>query len=233
MYSEDNLLPISALQHLAFCPRQWGLMYLEGIWAENLLTAEGSQLHEIADEAARRLEDGKIIVNGLRLRSLKFGLVGRADIVEFHCDNTDYLMNRDGRELLLSDLVCDNFNLTPYPVEYKHGKPKVDLCDEIQLCAQALCLEEMLEIEVPEGAIFYGKPRRRTEVVFEDSLRNETIATARKLHELTSLGKTPLAKYEKKCRSCSIMQYCMPKSAGRGKSARRYMHDQLNSGEED
>ncbi len=232
MFSEDDLLPISALQHLAFCKRQWGLMYLEGIWAENLLTVEGSQLHEKADEPSHQIQDGVLIARGLKLRSLRIGLIGRADVVEFHNIPLKHLLA--GREDNVSntpnifDLIKREMDIVPFPVEYKHGKPKIDLCDEVQLCAQALCLEEMLEIEAPRGAIFYGKPRRRTGVDFDDKLRRATEEYAAELHHLTLLGKTPIAKYEKKCKSCSIMDYCLPKSAGHGKSARKYISDQID-----
>lgn len=150
VFDEADLLPVAALQHLKFCERQWGLMYLEGIWAENILTAEGKTLHERVDEDTIRLDGDILIASGLRLRSLKLGLTGRADLVEFHpTDESEDI----GAEISLERIVRTR---KPFPVEFKHGRPKFDICDEVQLCAQALCLEEMLGVSIPNGGIFYG-----------------------------------------------------------------------------
>jgi CRISPR-associated exonuclease Cas4 len=203
MYSEDELLPLSALQHLVFCERQWALIHLEQQWAENRLTAEGRQMHERADEGKDEIRDGVRICRGLNLRSLRLGLVGRADVVEFHPDV------KSGKSL-------------PFPVEYKRGRPKLDRCDEVQLCAQALCLEEMLEIRVPAGAIFYGQPRRRAEINFDAELRQETENLAARLHVLNAARITPKARYEKKCDHCSLYSICLPKTTG-ALSAQKYL----------
>ncbi|MEM5790240.1 MAG: CRISPR-associated protein Cas4, partial [Syntrophobacteraceae bacterium] len=177
MYHEDDLLPLSALQHLIFCERQCALIHVEQAWEENRLTTEGMLLHERVHEVGAETRAGVRIERGVALRSLKLGLTGKADVVEFH---------REGRAWL------------PFPVEYKRGKPKPDECDLVQLCAQAMCLEEMLCIDVPEGAIFYGQPRRRLEVVFDDGLRNRTAAAAKALHEMIAEGRTPPGRYEKR-----------------------------------
>ena len=227
MYDEDDLLPISALQHLVFCPRQWGLIHLEGLWAENRRTAEGHQLHERAhtgpDEARGELR----IVRGLRLHSLRLGLVGQADVVEFHQlpdepDSTTRDPPPAGPPL---GVVIPNARgrWQPCPVEYKRGRPKVIDCDRVQLCAQALCLEEMLTTGVPAGAIFYGRTRRRHDVSFDAGLRRETESFVERLHELTALARTPPGKYSQKCENCSLMKMCLPKSAGAGRSARAYL----------
>lgn len=221
VFSEDDLLPISALQHLAFCERQWGLIYLEGIWGENRLTVEGRHLHERVDEYAVEKRGAVRIVRSLRLRSLRLGLTGIADVVEFHrLDDADA---KEGIPISGSSGYWRSF-----PVEYKRGRPKPDHCDAVQLCAQALCLEEMLKVGVPRGAVYYGKPRRRQDFEFDDALRRETEALAARLHVLYQAGKTPIAQYEKKCNSCSLYESCMPKTIGAMRSVSRYLRKALS-----
>ncbi len=203
MFSESDLLPLSALQHLAFCERQWGLIHLEQQWSENRLTAEGRLLHQNADSEATELRDGVRVSRGLRIRSLGYGIAGRADVVELRPEG-------------------------PRPVEYKRGKPKAGDFDEIQLCAQAFCLEEMLEVSIPEGDLFYGQPRRRTPVLFDETLRRRTVGLIERLHNLTRIAVTPQAAYAPKCKSCSLLQVCAPKVTG-GKSAQQYMRAALLS----
>ena len=194
--ADSALVPLSALQHLVFCPRQCALIHLEGAWAENLLTAEGRVLHERVDEAAGETRRGVRIARGVALRSRRRGLVGKADVVEFHA-------RRSGPP-------------QPYPVEYTRGKPKPHDADRVQLCAQALCLEEMLGMPVPRGALFYGEPRRRQEVAFDDALRARTEEAAKAVHALLAGGVTPPPEPGAKCRSCSLEAFCLPKaSAGR------------------
>lgn len=200
MYDENELLPLSALQHLMFCERQCALIHIEQAWAENRLTAEGRIMHEKAHEGGTESRGNVRTARGLRVRSLRLGLIGQADVVEFH-------RQIDGPPI-------------PFPVEYKRGKPKENRCDDVQLCAQAMCLEEMLNVRVPAGALFYGQPRRRTEVVFDAGLRSLTEQTAAKLHALISRGVTPAAVYEKKCESCSLKGVCLPDAT---RSARRYL----------
>ena len=194
---------LSALQHYAYCPRQCALIHIEQAWSENVFTAEGKIMHEKADSNKCESRGNVRIDYSVPLRSVRCGLVGKADVVEFH--KTD-----DGRWL-------------PFPVEYKRGKPKADNCDKVQLCAQAICLEEMLNVVIPEGALFYGQTRRREDVVFDDALRTETEETARKVHELIKSGITPKADYSKKCESCSLLELCMPKTCGKTKSASKYL----------
>ncbi|MBP2316282.1 CRISPR-associated protein Cas4 [Azospirillum soli] len=190
---DAGLAALSALQHLAFCPRQCALIHLEGTWAENLLTAEGRVLHERVDEAPGETRRGVRVARAVALRSVRLGLIGKADVVEFRS-------RRSGPP-------------QPYPVEYKRGKPKPHDADRIQFCAQALCLEEMLETPVPRGALFYGEPRRREEVAFDDALRARTEETARALHALLAAGVTPPPEPAAKCRSCSLEPFCLPKAA--------------------
>jgi CRISPR-associated exonuclease Cas4 len=211
MYCEDDLLSISALQHLVFCRRQCALIHTEQLWSENVFTAEGRGLHEKVHESEAESRAGVRIVRGLRLRSLELGLVGQADVVEFHQDSSGGAVpGLEGR-------------YRAFPVEYKRGKPKVDACDEVQLCAQAICLEEMLGMSIARGALFYGRPRRRTEVEFTEALRQQTRETAGKLHELLRSGRTPTAAYEKKCESCSLLERCLPQITGVRKNIRHYL----------
>lgn len=211
MYSESDLLPISALQHWLFCPRQCGLIHLEQVWEENVFTAQGRGMHERVHEADNENRPGLRIVRGLRVRSHRLGLIGQADVVEFHASETGVPL--DGAAGLWR----------PYPVEYKRGKPKLDACDEVQLCAQALCLEEMLGATIAAGAFFYGRPRRRKEVEITAELRRQTEAAAAELHALIADGRTPVARYSKKCNACSLYNRCLPKTTGLKKNIDLYL----------
>jgi CRISPR-associated exonuclease Cas4 len=193
MYTEDELIQLSALQHLVFCERQCALIHIEQMWSENLFTAEGRIMHDKVDTANRESRGNIRIEYGVPMRSLRLGLIGKADAVEFH--------------------RMDDGIWIPFPVEYKRGKPKMDDCDKVQLCAQAICLEEMLDVEINNGALFYGQTRRREEVVFDEKLRRETEDAARKVHALIELGTTPKAEYSKKCKKCSLYELCMPKAS--------------------
>jgi CRISPR-associated exonuclease Cas4 len=210
-YSEDDLLPLSGLQHLVICEQQWGLIHIEQVWSENRLTAEGRVLHDRAHEAGSESRPGLRIARGLRLRSLRLGISGQADVVEFRATpNGVALPGEDGLWQAL-------------PVEYKRGRPKRDRCDQVQLCAQALCLEEMFGSMLPEGALFYGTPRRRQDVVFSPALRTETETLAARMHELYRARVTPRAVYSPKCEKCSLLGTCMPKTLGGGRAVERYM----------
>lgn len=200
---------ISALQHYSFCSRQCSLIHLEQVWAENRLTAEGRLLHERVHEQEGETRAGVRIERGLPLRSLRLGLVGVADVVEFH-------RQADG-------------NWRPFPVEYKRGKPKPDRCDEVQLCAQALCLEEMMRVEVLEGALFYGKIRRRHDVAFTPELRLEVGKTINGVRRLLETGITPPAVFDSsKCKQCSLVEICLPKPLGRKRDVKRYLLSALD-----
>lgn len=210
---EENFLPLSALQHLIFCSRQCALIYLEQVWEENLYTAEGRVLHDKAHRGGAESRRDVRVATAVRLASHKLRLSGQADILEFHRSNEAY--DGDGRLVSLS-LPGVGGLWRPFPVEYKRGKPKAHRADEVQLCAQAMCLEEMLRVHISEGALFYGITRRRQEVVFTDALRGLTADTSVRLHELLSAGITPKAKYEKKkCNSCSLLESCRPQTAER------------------
>ncbi len=209
MFSDADLLPLSALQHYIYCPRQCALIHLEQQWSENRFTAEGRTQHDRVDRPEHETRDGIRYEYAVLLRSLRFGLIGKADVVEFHGVESHVKSQ-------ISDLKSSEQTLCVFPVEHKRGKPKPNHCDWVQLCAQALCLEEMMQVKIPEGAIFYGQPRRRQPVEFTPDLRAETVQTATTLHRMIQSGKTPPAEYdEKKCGACSLMEICMPKRTRR------------------
>src|SRR3989339_47527 len=189
MYSPEDLIQLSALQHMVFCERQCALIHIEQTWTESGRTAEGRIMHEHVHDESRESRGDVRIDYGVSLRSLRLGLIGKADVVEFH-------RRPDGSWL-------------PFPVEYKRGKPKADDCDKVQLCAQAICLEEMLSTAVPAGALFYGQTRRRLDVLFDGTLRRETGEIARHVHELIDSGITPPPIYSKRCENCSLISECL------------------------
>ncbi len=236
-FTEDELLPVSALQHLVFCERQCALLHIERVWRDNPLTLEGAHVHGRVDETGprRELRGDLLIVRGLPLRSFRLGLSGRADVVEFHRHREDLCEAPVGEGLARAVPISEVEGLwVPFPVDYKRGKPKSDLSDEIQLCAQALCLEEMLGAQVARAALFYGRLRHRHEVVLGDALRAATAQAAERLHVLISSGVTPRAVKQLKCRRCSLLAVCKPEAMSRGRSARRYLdqavHEALGKG---
>jgi CRISPR-associated exonuclease Cas4 len=214
MYTEDELLPISALQHLAFCERQWGLIHIEGAWSENFLTAQGNVMHEKAHDEETESRGDLRITRGLKLRSLKLGLVGQADVVEFHkATQGETGISIPGANGLWKPLV----------IEYKRGKPKIGHEDEVQLCAQVMCLEEMLEINISSSSFFYGQPRRRYDLNIDDTIRKETEALIMKLHKMNDAGVTPAAVYTKRCQSCSLIDICLPDIKKNYKNVQGYL----------
>ncbi|MCL6473330.1 MAG: CRISPR-associated protein Cas4 [Firmicutes bacterium] len=198
MYDEEELVPISALQHYAYCTRQCALIHIEQLWSENVYTAEGRIMHNKIDTADHESRGDVRIEYAMPLRSLRLGLVGKADVVELH-------RTAEG-------------TWTPFLVEHKRGKPKPDDSDKVQLCAQAICLEEMMDVEIENGALFYGRTRRRCDVVFGDTLRMKTEDIARKVHELIASGVTPRADFSVKCKNCSMVAICLPKAGKRVES---------------
>jgi CRISPR-associated exonuclease Cas4 len=193
-----NSLPLSALQHFAFCPRQCALIHIEQQWLENRLTAEGRVLHDHAHEGGAESRTDLRIARAVPLESATLGLHGIADVVEFH--------RRPGG------------TWQPFPVEYKRGRPKHRPIDSVQLCAQAICLEEMLGVAIPAGAIFYGATHRRQDVEFDDPLRRETRRIATAVHALVALGRTPAPEFSPKCGSCSLLELCRPEAVARSAS---------------
>ena len=177
---------ISALEHHSYCPRQCALIHVEQVFDENLYTLRGRRMHERVDEAGSAFEDGLRVERGLPLFSERLGLIGKADVVEFGADGT------------------------PYPVEYKSGPRRQTKHDDVQLCAQALCLEEMLEREVPEGAIFHHAARRRRRVAFDHELRSLTERIVVEVREVLASGAMPPPVADARCPKCSLYDACMP-----------------------
>ena len=222
-YLEDDLLPVSALSDFVFCERRAALHFIERIWEDNLFTAEGTILHERVDEDSNTETRGNIrIARSIPLRSLRLGLVGKADVVEFHKTETDGIKLEGASGLWL-----------PFPVEYKRGYLRPERSFEIQLCAQALCLEEMLGGNIPSGAIYYGKTRRRMDVVFDKALRTETEEAAKKVHELIESGITPKAEYSAKCKKCSLVELCLPKVSSKASNYLLKVVDSASGAEEE
>lgn len=189
MAGDDSLLPLSALQHFLYCPRQCALIHLEQVWAENKFTAEGRLMHSRAHDGPDESRPGVRITRGLPVVSHRLGLSGQCDVVEFHADGT------------------------VLPIEYKRGKPKAHRADEVQVGAQAMALEEMLGVTIPRGLLFYGKTHRRFEVRLDDELRALCTRLARDLHEMIERRVTPATDYEpRKCDACSLIDHCQPKA---------------------
>ena len=212
MKDEADLIPLSALAQFLWCQRRCALIHIEQAWAENQLTAEGRIMHETAHDETSKQRGSLRIETGVSLYSKRLGLNGKADVVEFH-------KSVDGKWM-------------PFPVEYKRGKPKDNDCDNVQLCAQAMCLEEMLDVCIPEGAIFYGKTKRRFQVVFDQRLRSKTEETAKAVHEFISAGMTPKPIPTKKCKSCSLEALCMPKTFEKSLLVEKYVKKVLTENEE-
>lgn len=202
MYAEADFVALSALQHYVFCPRQCALIHLEQVWSENLYTAEGREMHERADSAVTSYREGVKVTRSVPLRSTVLGVSGVADVVEWHRQKDEY---------------------QPFPVEYKRGKPKKHDADKVQLCAQALCLEEMRSCTILSGALFYGQTMHRLDVVFDEELRSKTSAAAAGVHELFACGLTPHPEFGPKCKQCSLVEQCLPEVLDRPGTAKRYV----------
>ncbi len=206
VFTEDQLLPLSALQHWLYCPRQCALIHLEQAWAENKFTAEGQVLHTKAHEGADESKAGVRITRSMSVRSLAMGISGQCDVVEFH----------PGGRIV--------------PVEYKRGKPKSHHADEVQLCAQAMCLEEMLGVTISNGCLFYGEKRRRTEIEFDRLLRQLVTDTAAALHAMIDSRITPPAEYApRRCDACSLIELCQPKALRFKRGAQAWFDSRLKS----
>ena len=191
-----DLIPISSLQHYLYCPRQCALIHIEQQWAENRQTAEGRLLHQRADTPQTEKRRGVRTITAMPLLCEKLGLTGKADVVEF------VSMGESGEE-------------RAFPVEYKRGRPKFHRADEVQLCAQAMCLEAMLGRPVPSGALFYGKTRRRKDVPFDATLRQLTHETILATRAMLASARTPTARYEShRCDACSLIDICQPRLLG-------------------
>ena len=197
---DKEFLMISGIQHFVFCRRQWALIHIEQQWSDNLKTVEGEIVHEKChNEKLIEKRKDLLICRGMKIFSQKLNVTGQCDVVEFKQSTTGAtLYNRQGL-------------WQPFPIEYKRGKPKQDLEDILQLCAQAICLEEMLCCDIPEGYLFYDEIHRREKVEITNDLRQKVIDMFAEMHDYFSRGYTPKAKYGKKCRNCSLKDLCLPK----------------------
>lgn len=215
MYSEEDLLLLSGIQHIAFCPRQWALIHIEQQWTENRLTVEGHHLHERVDDPFITDSRKKVVTcRSLAVVSYKLGLYGMADLVEFFpTDNPDNATSLTGKSGFWQ----------PIPIEYKRGKPKPEVIDEVQLCAQAICLEEMYNLKISEGFLYYGETRHRFEVAFDDKLRKVVEEYSSRMHYLFERRITPLAEYAPRCKSCSLNNECLPKQMTGGDTVNNYL----------
>lgn len=207
MYTEDQFIQLSALQHYVFCPRQCALIHVDDVWNDNVFTVRGNILHEKVDTDTYETRGAVKTVRALKIHSFRLGLAGKCDVVEFRQSNTGV------PEVL--------------PVEFKAGQPKQNISDEVQLCAQALCLEEMLNTQVKRGAFFYGKIRRRVQVEISETLRKQTQEIIAAVHDIVERKHVPAAEYMAKCKSCSLENICQPKAMNE-KKLKTYMKELYN-----
>lgn len=216
----EEPLMISALQHFVFCRRQWALIHVEQLWKDNARTVEGNLMHQRAhDEKQIEKRSDMIIMRGLRVHSRRLNVTGICDVVEFHRqENGISLPGYEG-------------HWQPYPVEYKRGKPKTHDADELQLCAQAMCLEEMLLCAVPEGSLYYGEPRRRTHVEFTADMRKRVETLLAEMHQDMQRGYTPRPRPSRSCQACSLRDLCLP-GLGRASSVSDYIGQHTKEADE-
>lgn len=220
-YQEEDFLLLSGIQHYVFCKRQWALIHIEQQWQENLRTVEGAILHEKTHDSTIKEKRGALIISrGMGVFSRTLGITGACDVVEFHKSRDGVtLYGREGTYL-------------PVPVEYKRGKPKQDNADVLQLCAQAMCLEEMLLCTIPEGFLYYGEPKHRTKVALDEEIREEVIRICWEMHELYDKRYTPKVRTTKACKTCSLKELCLPKLC-KNPSALDYMRKTISEIEVD
>lgn len=214
-YTEEEYLQLSGLQHFKFCRRQWALIHIEHQWAENYRTIDGAILHQNAHDTQFRESRGDtVITRGVSVYSAQLGVSGQCDVLEYHRGSTGIpLADKDGF-------------WQPYPVEYKRGSPREDTGDTLQLCGQAMCLEEMLCCEIPEGALYYGEIRRRVRVAFTQELRDQVRSLLEEMHQLYRRGYTPKVKSTKSCNACSMKELCLPRLM-KSRSVSAYLKDAL------
>lgn len=215
-YKEEDYLQLAGIQHFAFCPRQWALIHVEDKWVESYLSASGRVLHnKVHSDSGLEKRGDIVIARSLRISSSTLGISGECDVVEFHKKSNG--VNIKGCEGLYK----------PFPIEYKRGKSKVNDCDRLQLCAQGMCLEEMLICEIKSGAIFYGEPRRREVVEITDELRAKVKENLLAMHNYFKRQFTPKVTKTRKCDSCSLKDECLPKLHKKDKSVGQYLIDGL------
>ncbi|MHB8063580.1 MAG: CRISPR-associated protein Cas4 [Ruminiclostridium sp.] len=219
-YNEDDFLLLSGIQHFAFCRRQWALIHIEQQWQENLRTVEGNILHEKAHDDGFSEKRGDVIISrGMAIHSRTLGVSGVCDIVELHkCVDGVSIFGREGL-------------YQPIPVEYKRGKPKENDVDILQLCGQAMCLEELLLCEIKEAYMFYGETKHRLKIILDNDLREKVKNMLHEMHELYNRRYTPKVKPSKSCNACSLSEICMPKLC-KNPSVARYIRESLKEAEE-
>jgi CRISPR-associated exonuclease Cas4 len=230
-YTTDDLLPLSGIQHFLFCRRQWALIHIEQQWKENVLTAEGRIMHKRVDDPFfTETRNGVITARSVPIASYRLGLSGVCDVVEFTPLQLPPFSPKMGGEKEAGEGVKlpnrDGLYLAA-PVEYKRGKPKRDPVDEAQLCAQAMCLEEMLTLTIPRGYLYYGETRHREEIELTAELRGLVRDMAEEMHNYFSRGYTPRVKTSKACRSCSLADICLPKLQEKVMPASKYIKQQV------
>jgi len=217
-YTPDELLPLSGIQHFLFCRRQWALIHVERQWQENVLTVEGKLLHKRTDDPFfTEKRQGLITARAVPIASYRVGLVGLCDVVEF--SESPLGVQLPGREGLY----------LAAPVEYKRGTPKQEPVDEAQLCAQAICLEDMLSVSIPSGFLYYGETHHRLEVPLTAELRSLVREMSAEMHAYFKRGYTPRVKTSKACRSCSLAEICLPKLQEKFIPASEYIRQQIES----
>lgn len=216
-YKSDELLPLSGIQHFTFCRRQWALIYIENQWQDNVLTVEGKILHKRVDNPLfSEVREGVIITRAMPVASYRLGLYGVCDVVEFHpAPQGIILPGRSG-------------TYRPVAVEYKRGKEKKNPADEVQLCAQTICLEEMLSTHIPHGYLYYGQIRHRIEIEMTGDLRSLVTKMVEEMHTYFDRGYTPRVKPSKACRSCSLADICLPILQGEPMPASQYIQSQID-----
>lgn len=200
VYNEEDYLLLSGLQHFRFCRRQWALIHIEDQWAENYRTIDGAIIHENAhDQSFVESRGDRVITRGVHVFSRTLGVSGQCDVLEYHRSSEGIpLAGREGV-------------WRPFPVEYKRGSPRDDTGDALQLCGQAMCLEEMLCCGIPRGALYYNEIRRRVSVEFTEALRSEVRALLDEMHSLYQKRYTPKVKPTRSCNACSLKELCVPK----------------------
>ena len=214
-YSEEEFLQLSGLQHFKFCRRQWALIHIEQQWAENFRTVDGALMHENAHDSDFRESRGDLLITrGISVFSPTLGISGQCDVLEYHRGSAGIPIR--GKEGLWQ----------PYPVEYKRGSPREDTGDTLQLCGQAMCLEEMLCCDIPEGALYYGEIRRRVPVLFTEELRCQVRELLAQMHDLYRRGYTPKVKPSRSCSACSLKELCLPKLM-KNRSVAAYLRDAM------
>lgn len=217
-YKEEDFLQVSGLQHFKFCRRRWALIHIEKQWADSYRTVDGSLMHKNAHDKDFKESRGDLfITRGLSVFSNRLGISGECDVVEFR--RSDRGVSLNGKDGLWQ----------PYPVEYKRGSPHSQSGDSLQLCAQAMCLEEMLCCEIPEGALYFGEIRHREAVFFTPELRGNVVTCSEEMHDLHKKGHTPKVKPTKSCNACSMKDLCLPKLMGK-RSVKEYLHANMEDG---